>query len=191
MAHNAGEPNVKYVSDLARLLAPQPGRLEFAMRQALICALTVCVVEIYQTPEPALTTYIVFFLNKEDRMTSLITNFVFLMLITFIIGFVLLVTMAVADDPMWRVVSMAAISFFFLFLASASKLRPVGSTLALIVGAALDNLGMIQLGEEATRAFLYVWLFVAIPAGVSIVTNLLIAPSPRRLAERAIALRLE
>jgi len=191
MAHNAGEPNVKYVSDLARLLAPQPGRLEFAMRQALICALTVCVVEIYQTPEPALTTYIVFFLNKEDRMTSLITNFIFLMLITFIIGFVLLVTMAVADDPMWRVVSMAAISFFFLFMASASKLRPVGGTLALIVGSALDNLGMIQLGEEATRAFLYVWLFVAIPTGVSIVTNLLIAPSPRRLAERAIALRLE
>jgi len=40
--------------DIARLLAPKPGRLELASRLALICALTVLVAEIYQTPEPAL-----------------------------------------------------------------------------------------------------------------------------------------
>jgi multidrug resistance protein MdtO len=49
---------------------------------------------------------------------------------------------------------------------------------------------MIQVGEEATRGLLYAWLFVGIPAGVSVVVNLLLAPAPRRLAERAIARRL-
>ena len=44
-------------AELLRLLKPFPGRLEFAVRLALICALTALVVEIYQTPEPALTTY--------------------------------------------------------------------------------------------------------------------------------------
>jgi multidrug resistance protein MdtO len=191
MARSAGEPRMTYVLGLLRLLQPQPGRFELATRLAVICALTVCAAEIYQTPDAALTTYIVFFLNRGDRVTSLIMNVAFVVLISVIIGLILLVALAVLDDPMWRVVSITVISFCFLFLASGSKLRPIGSTVALIVGYALDEFGMIQIGEEGTRALLYVWLFIGIPAGLSILVNLLFAPSPRRLAERAIALRLE
>ena len=178
--------------DIARLLAPQPGRLDFASRLALICALTVLIAEIYQTPEPALTTYVVFFLNRDSRTMSLILDVVFVVLITVIIGFILLVAMIVIDDPMWRVISMATISFGLLFLASASKLRPIAGIIALIVGYGLDVLGNLErVGELGTRGLLYVWLFVGIPAGISIVVNFLVAPSPRRLAERALALRLD
>jgi len=177
--------------EIGHLLAPRAGRFEFATRLALICALTVLIAEIYQTPEPALAAYVVFFLNREDRTTSLIMNFALVVVATLIISLVLLVAMVVADDPMWRVISMAVLSFGFLFLASGSKLRPIGSTLALIAGYALDQLGPVQVGEEATRGLLYAWLFVGIPAGASIVVNFLFAPPPRRLAERAIARRLE
>jgi multidrug resistance protein MdtO len=177
--------------DIARLLAPQPGRLELASRLALICALTVLVAEIYQTPEPALTAYVAFFLNRDNRTMSILIDFIFVGLITLVIGFVVLVAIVVINDPMWRVISMATISFGLLFLASASKLQPVASIIALIVGYGLDVLGSIQIGEQGTRELLYVWLFVGIPAGVSIVVNFLLAPSPRRLAERAIALRLD
>ena len=177
--------------DIARLLAPKPGRLELASRLALICALAVLVAEIYQTPEPALTAYVAFFLNRDSRTMSLIIDFVFLALITLVIGFIVLVAMVVINDPMWRVISMAAISFGVLFLASASKLQPVASVIALIVGYGLDELGTIQIGEQGTRELLYVWLFVGIPAGISIIVNFLLTPSPRRLAERAIALRLD
>jgi multidrug resistance protein MdtO len=179
--------------DIVRLLAPQPGRLEMATRLAVICAFTALVVEIYQTPDAALTVYVVFFLNRGDRAISLILNLVLVALITAIIGFVLLVAMVVINDPMWRVVSMTAISIAILFVASASKLRPLGGTIALIVGYALDLLGTIPLGigEVATRSLLYAWLFVGIPAGISMIVNLLVAPPPRRLAEREIARGLE
>jgi multidrug resistance protein MdtO len=72
-------------------------------------------------------------------------------------------------------------------------LRPLGGTIALIVGYALDLLGTIPLaiGELATRSLLYAWLFVGIPAGISMIVNLLLAPPPRRLAERGIAHGLE
>ena len=179
------------ILNIARLLALRPGRLELASRLALICALTVLVTEIYQTPEPALTAYVAFFLNRDSRTMSLILDFVFLALISLIIGSIVLVAIVVINDPMWRVISMAAISFGVLFLASASKLQPVASVIALIVGYGLDVLGSIQLGEQGTRELLYVWLFVGIPAGVSIIVNFLLAPSPRRLAERAIAMRLD
>ena len=178
------------LAELLRLLMPFPGRLEFAIRLALICALTTLVVEIYQTPEPALTVYLVFFLNKSDRGTSLILSVAMLALFTLIVSSVILVAIFVIDQPVWRVASMAAISLGLLFLASASKLRPIGGTVALIVAFALDELGTVHGGEIATRALLYVWLFVGIPAGVSICVNLLLAPSPRFLAEQALARRL-
>src|SRR5258705_9942167 len=172
------------------LLRPFPGRLEFAARLALICALTTLVAEIYQTPDPALTVYLAFFVMKPDRMTSLVISIVMLLLITVVIGLVILISMAVIDQPAWRVASMALISFALLFLASASKLKPVGSIVALITAYALDLLSKAQIGELATRALLYVWLFVGIPAGVAIIVKLLVGPTPRRLLERALAHRL-
>ncbi|MBC9032645.1 FUSC family protein [Sphingomonas sp. JC676] len=175
---------------LAELLRPSPGRLAFAARLALICALTALLALIYQTPAIALTVYIAFFLNKPDRMGSILTSFVMLLLVTVIIGFIFPVAQAVADHPFWRVVSMTLISFGLLFLASASKLRPVGGIIALIIAYALDLLGSAFGGEIATRGYFYAWLLVGMPFAVSMVVNLLVAPPPRRLAERALARRL-
>jgi multidrug resistance protein MdtO len=191
MALNADEPPSRYIAGLVELLALRPGRLEFAGRLGLICALTVLVTEIYQTPDPALTAYVVFFLNRGDRATSVIMSIAMVVVMSLSLGLIFIVMIAVLDDPMWRFISIALLSFALLFLGSASKLRPIGSTVALITGYGLDELGLVQIGEVGTRALLYVWLFVAIPAAVSIIVNLLFAPAPRRLAERAIALRLK
>jgi multidrug resistance protein MdtO len=109
----------------------------------------------------------------------LILNIAMLALFSLIVTSVILVTIIVIDQPVWRVASMAAISLGLLFLASASKLRPIGGTVALIVAYALDLLGTVHGGEIATRALLYVWLFVGIPAGVSIGVNLVSSPSRR------------
>src|SRR5262245_25147296 len=190
MATHAADSRAGSVAQIVRLLAPSPGRLAFAARIALICALTALVVSIYGTPAAALTVYIVFFLNKADRTESLLLDVVFVVLMTLILGFTVLVAMVVIAEPVARLIAMTVIWFAVLFLTSASKLRPVGAIIALIVGYALDILGLIHGGEIATRALLYVWLFVAIPAGVSLVINLLIAPAPRKLAERAIGERL-
>lgn len=171
-------------------LAPFPGRLDFALRLALICALTTLVVEIYQTPSPALTIYLVFFLNKPDRMGSVIANLALIVVMSVVIALLFPVVIAVIDQPPLRVASMAVISFTILFLASASKLKPIGRTLALIAAYTLDLLGSVQMGEFATRGLLYAWLFIAIPAGVSLCVNLLMAPAPRSLVEAEIARRL-
>lgn len=190
MAKRADSGWLELVSSVAELLAPFPGRLEYAVRLALTCALTILVVEIYQNPDPALTAYLAFFVMKEDRASSAGTSLVLIVVITVTLLMTLMVARVVIDDPMWRVVAMAALSFCLLFAASASRLKPVAAIVALIVGYAVDLLGQIQIGEIATRALLYAWLFVAIPAGVSIAVNLLVGPAPRRLLERALARRL-
>jgi multidrug resistance protein MdtO len=190
MAPVAGERHPSFFERIAPLLGPFPGRLEFAVRMALICALTTLVAEFYQTPDPALTAYVAFFVMKPDRAASVVTSVVMLLLITIILGLVLALTVEVIEQPVWRVTAMTLVSFCVTFAASASKLKPVAGTVALITAYALDLLGSVPGGELATRGILYVWLFVGIPAGVSIVVNLILGPSPRRLAERALALRL-
>jgi len=167
-----------------------PERLSFALRLALICAVVALVAEIYKTPEIALTTYVVFFLNKPDRVESIVLSIAFTIIIAVIIGFLLLIASPVLASIPLRVGAMAAISFTLLFLVSASKLKPIGSTLTLVIAYALDLLGSVPLGELATRAFLYTLLFVAIPAAVSIVINLLLGAAPRSLAQKDLAGRL-
>jgi len=178
------------MGDLWPLLAPYPGRLEFALRLAVVCALTTLVVEIYQTPEAALTIYMAFFVIKPDRVTSIIMSVAMTILMTIVIGMVTLITIHVIDHVVWRVVIMALLSFGLLFAASASKLKPIAGIVALVAAYALDLLGTSHGGEITTRALLYAWLFVGIPAGVCIVVNLITGPAPRRLAECALADRL-
>ena len=190
MAPPAIERRAPAFEGLGALLAPFPGRLEFAARLALTCALATLVAEIYQTPEPALTAYVAFFVMKPDRAASIAASLVMTLLITLVIGLVLGLTLQVIDQPIWRVTVMALVSFGLTFAASASKLKPVAGTVALITAYALDLLGTVPGGETATRAVLYVWLFVGIPAGISILVNLLLGPAPRRLAEQALARRL-
>jgi multidrug resistance protein MdtO len=191
MAGNAVERQSALHANWLRLLAPNAERLEFAIRIALICALTTLVTEIYQTPEPALTAYFAFFFNRPERTLSLILSVALTLVLAVLIALIFLVANLVVDDAMWRVIAIAVISLGLLFLGSASKLRPIAGVLALIAAYALALLGTIQTGELATRALLYILLDVAICAGVSFLVNLLLAPAPRRTAEQAIADRLE
>ncbi len=190
MALHVDEGRRSLFADLPRLLAARPGRLEFAVRLAVLCALVTLDVEIFKTPDPALTVYIAFFVIKPDRATSVLLSAVFMVVITLVVGITMLAAMVVVDQPLWRVTTMALMSFFLLFLGSASKLKPFASIFALVTAYALDLLGNIQIGELATRALLYAWLFVTIPALISIAVNMVMGPAPRRLAERAMAHRL-
>lgn len=190
MAQPAGDLARPGPADILKLLAPYPGRAAMAARIALICALTAFVTSAYGTPEAAISAYVVFFLNRPDRVLSAVLGSALLVLVTLVIGLVMVVAMFALDDPMWRVACIAGLSFGLLFVTSASKLRPVGAIIAMIVGFALDELGMAPFGEVATRALLYAWLFVAIPVGVSICVNVVMSPSPRKLAGRELARRL-
>ncbi|RQZ20977.1 FUSC family protein [Burkholderia sp. Bp9031] len=190
MAQPAAEVRAPGPREVLRLLASFPGRTSIAVRVALICALTVLVTSAYGTPEAALSAYVVFFMIRADRMTSVVLAAALLLIVTIVIGLVLGIAIFSIDYSILRVACMAVLSVGLLYLTSASKLRPVGAILAMIVGFGLDQLGLAPFGEAATRALLYIWLTIAIPVGVAIVVNLLIAPSPRRLALAQLAKRL-
>lgn len=191
MASLVGEHAVRTIqARLSEVVARTPGRAEFTLRLALICALTTWVAQSYELPDVALSAYVVFFMNKPDRMGSVVTSVLLALVVSILIGLLILIAGVVLDVPALRVAMMTALSLWLLFLASASKLKPLAATIALIVVYALAVMGNAPNGELATRALLYIWLVIGIPAGLSVAVNLLIGPAPRRLAERDIALRL-
>nr|WP_315597756.1 FUSC family protein [uncultured Cupriavidus sp.] len=182
MARPAADGLRYWPRTIGALLAPFPGRAAATTRIAVASTLTVLVTAIYGTPEAAISAYVIFFINRPDRTSSIVMSVAALILISFIIGLVIVLADLSVDNPMLRVACMAVVSTALLFLTSASKLRPVGAIVAMIIGFALDELGLVPAGELATRALLYAWLMVAIPIGANVVTNLAIGPSPRRLA---------
>ena len=103
------------------------------MRVALICALTALVTAAYGTPEAALSAYVVFFMIRADRVTSVVLAAALLVIVTIVIA-VLGIAIFSIDYSILRVACMAVLSVGLLYLTSASKLRPVGAILAMIVG---------------------------------------------------------
>jgi len=172
------------------LVRDTEGRAAFALRLSVIAALTLTVTQFYGTPYAAVAIYLSFFLNRGDRATSILLNIALVVVVSLVLTTVLLIARAVIEEPGVRLAAMAVASLVLMFLGSASKLRPIAGTVALCIVYALTLLRSVPQGELATRGLLYAWLFVGIPAGVSLVVNLVIAPAPRWLAERALAARL-
>ncbi|RDK07515.1 FUSC family protein [Cupriavidus lacunae] len=187
MAQPAADKLRLGLADIRALLAPIPGRAAATTRITVACTLTVLVTSIYGTPEAAISAYVVFFANRADRTSSIVMSVAALVLVSMIIGLVIWLADFSVDDPLRRVACMAMVSAAVLFLTSASKLRPVGAIVAMIIGFGLDELGLVPSGEIATRALLYTWLMVAIPLGVNVVVNLVLGPAPRRLATDRLA----
>ncbi|SCU98273.1 Multidrug resistance protein MdtO [Cupriavidus necator] len=187
MAQPAADKLRLGLADIRALLAPLPGRAAATTRITVACTLTVLVTSLYGTPEAAISAYVIFFINRADRTSSIVMSVAALVLVSLVIGLVLWLADFSVDDPPRRVACMAVASAAVLFLTSASKLRPIGGILAMIIGFALDELGLVPAGEIATRALLYAWLMVAIPLGVNVVVNLVLGPAPRRLATDRLA----
>ncbi|NDI85393.1 FUSC family protein [Undibacterium crateris] len=169
------------------LVSSRPGRASHALRITACCILSCLLVQYYQTPEAALSVYIVFFLVKPDRLSSIVQSIAAVLLMGFIVGLLLLIIQQVIDEPVLRLASMAALSLFFMFAALASKLRPVASILALIFAYTLDLVCQAFIGELATRALLYGWLAAIIPAGVCLSLSLLCAPGAGQLLRQTLA----
>src|SRR6478609_2309874 len=114
-------------------LAPFPGRAAMAWRIALVCALTAMVAMTYGIPESAISCYLVFFVMKPDAAESSVLAVALSVLVMLVVGVLLLLTNLTLAQPAMRIVALAVSSLLLLFLASASKLGPLGGIIALVL----------------------------------------------------------
>jgi multidrug resistance protein MdtO len=174
----------------ADLLAPSPGRFSRAFEISLVATLVVIVLMTFQIPEPAISTYIVFFAAKENSGLSMLMSLVLILVITVVLAISFALSIQLLDWPEIRILALAVVAFIFFFLATASKLAPLAGTMGLIVAYVLDLLGSSPIGEITTRGLLYAWLFVATPMGIFFAYNLFFGRHPEALLRRELAVRI-
>jgi multidrug resistance protein MdtO len=174
----------------ADLVEPYAGRSARALEISFVCMIVVIISMMFQIPEPALSTYLVFFAAKDNSVANILTSIILIIVIAVVVAMSFGVTLLSINAPEGRILLIAAVAFAAFFLATASKLAPLAGTMGLIIAYALDLLGSSPLGEIATRGLLYAWLFVAMPMLVLVAYSALFGRHPQLLLRQAIAARL-
>jgi multidrug resistance protein MdtO len=172
------------------LLAPSPERLARSLEISITCMLVVLISMTFQIPEPAISTYLIFFAAKEDAGLNIVMSIVLIVVITIVVALAFGLALLSLNSPEGRILIIAAVAFVAFFLGTASKLEPLASTIGLIIAYALDLLGSSPFGEVTTRGLLYAWLFVAMPMAVFLAYNVFFGRRPDILISRTVAERL-
>jgi multidrug resistance protein MdtO len=175
---------------LHNLVDPFPGRVRRTADICIACMLVVLVSMTYQIPEPALSTYLIFFVAKENSGSSLLASIVFVFVITFVVALLVLLAPISLNYPTLRILVIAAMSFAAFFLEAASKIGALGSVIGLVVGYVLDLLQNSFVGEITTRGLLYAWLFVTVPMGIFASYTLIFGRHPEILLRENLAARV-
>lgn len=158
-------------------LAPYPGRLATTWRVSALTALVAAVAMTYQTPEVAVSCYLVTFVMKGDSSASIVLAMTLTFLITIIIAFATILTVLSIGSPGLRLLLMATVSFVMLFIGAASKLGSTGSVVALLVADILSLIYTASGGEVITSGLRFAWEMVALPMMMIVAFNVLLGRS--------------
>ncbi|EJN1491914.1 FUSC family protein [Klebsiella pneumoniae] len=153
-------------------LAWFPGRRATTWRMAALCSLMAMVAMLYGIPEAAISCYLILFVMKPDPVTSIVIALAVSILVSIVASLIILILPWTLEHPLLRMTVLVVSSFTFLWLSSASKLRAVGSIIALAIAFAMSLSGAAPNGELATRAVLYAWLMAVTPMALLAVFNL-------------------
>lgn len=172
-------------------LMPFDGRLATAWRLGVICALTAMAFMTWQIPLVAIGCYLVLFVMKPDPGESTLMAIAICILVSVIVALLIWLTRLSINVPSLRLIILAACSFLFLYIGSASKLGPVGSIIALVIAFIMTLLGSAPVGEIATRGILYAWLMALVPMLLLIMCNTVFGLSVPGLLRKELGRRLD
>ena len=102
-------------------LMPFPGRLAMTWRIALLCALVAGVAMLYKVPESAIGCYLIIFLARPNGAECVGQAIGLIILASVVVLAMAPLVQATADSPLLRIVTIAALSFAFVFLGAASQ----------------------------------------------------------------------
>ncbi len=213
VAVDEGDPP-RAMALLRRELAPAPGRLGNTLRLVVLVLLAVGISETFRMPEPALSAYVVLFVSRSERASTVMTALVAGLAVIAAILICVVVFMASLSDPALRLPLIAATTCAAMFLARVSPLGPAlfaagfiiayGLTfgdevlgLALqpetagnVADFALPQLVFIPPEEALVHFLLWLALVVAMPVTLVVAANLLTGRDPALLLQAALAQRL-
>jgi len=152
-------------------LLPTPGRLSRSARVALACVLVTVASMALETPETAVSCYLIFFAAKETAEASILQALKLIVGAAAGIGIGFIFFMLAADEPMLRMILVAVFAFTGMFFAHASRLGPIASTVGFVLAFAMTLFDVVPIPELLTRGAIWMWAVVALPMVALIVVD--------------------
>jgi len=113
-------------------MRPTPGRLETTLRIVLSTVLTLILLMTWRIPTAAIGLYLVFMIARDSPAVSLRAGILMLLTLAVAVGGVLFVVGLTDNDPMARVLSVAAVGFLAGMVMRATTLPNLGTAFGFI-----------------------------------------------------------
>ena len=166
-----------WLSWVRRELAPLPGRGAMTLRMVVAVALVTIISMALQIPEAALSTYMVFFVTKENRTVTTLAGVLVILGAPLAIAASLFLSRFTFDYPELRVPVMAGMVFIAMYLSRVFVIGPLGFALGFVVAVTQTMGETAPTAEVLVRAFLWVWVALVFPIVLTIVINQILLPS--------------
>src|SRR6266436_8274770 len=181
-----------FLGALLDSLKPFPGRGGITLRLAVACTLIVLVSYTFRTPFQDLMPFFVFFITKEEKVTTVITALLVLFAATIAIAGAILIYKLTGDRPEFRIPGIAFEIFVGMYLFRVLSIGPVGWILGFVCAATQSLVYLFPSAEETVHQFLWFWVAIAFSIGVAWAANLLLFPvSPVQLLQHEFVARCQ
>ncbi|MDR3460559.1 MAG: FUSC family protein [Verrucomicrobiae bacterium] len=157
-------------------LAPFPGRGVRTLRMVATVVIVTIISMAWQTPETAVSAYMVFFVSKENPALTLRTGIGLLVGATLGVGLSLLLYRFTFDYAELRIPVMAATIFFGMFLSRVSVIGPLGFAIGFIVALTQSMAESAPDADALVRALLWTWVFVVFPGVLTVMVSQTLMP---------------
>lgn len=158
---------------------------------ALLCAATAVIAMMLRMPEALVACYLIFFAYKDNAGEAIVIGVGLIFAATLAIGIGVVLLGLVIDAPLLRFALILVLTFGGMFLWRASSMGPASYALAFVLAFVLMLADTVPVPELLMRGMLWLWVVVAVPMGLLVLSSILFGRSPRTLALRVVSERLD
>ena len=168
-----------------------PERTARMVRMSILAMLVVLISMALRVPECALSAYMIFFVTRDDAPSSVKSGIGLIVAA----GIALLIGLAVlcltAGEPALRLAALAVLIFGAMYAQRSSpKIGPLGFAIGFVVTMLIVYVDVLQTPEVLTRAVCWLWVVLAYPSALVVLSESTFGDDPEALLRRGLSRRL-
>ena len=173
------------------LTAISPARWSRMLRMTALVPLVTIISMALRVPEAALSAYMIFFISKPDVAATVRTGLGGMLAVTVGIALTFVFYSLTFSEPALRMLVMVCMTFAGMYAMRSSPVGVLGFLIGFVTSYALTLVDRGYGPEVLTRGILWLWVVLAYPIALLVVTDVILGQRPADLFRQGVAARLE